>query len=59
MKKSWLQNKCIIFDDSFEHEVHHNGNQDRIVLIVDLWHPQLTNVEKGILSASEFKNLTQ
>ena len=24
--------------------------------IVDLWHPQLTNVEKGILSASEFKN---
>ena len=55
-KKSWLQNKCIIFDDSFEHEVQHNGNQDRVVLIVDLWHPQLTNVEKDILSAPEFKN---
>ena len=32
----------IIFDDSFEHEVWHDGNQTRLVLIVDFWHPELT-----------------
>ena len=25
----------------FEHEVWHDGAEDRIVLICDMWHPQL------------------
>lgn len=31
--------RCLIFDDSFEHEVEHSGPDARVVLIADLWHP--------------------
>lgn len=35
----WEEGKVMVFDDSFEHEVWHRGMTDRIVLILDLWHP--------------------
>nr|CAH0104148.1 unnamed protein product [Daphnia galeata] len=42
---TWEEGKFIIFDDSFEHEVWHQGPSYRLVLIVDLWHPELTTDE--------------
>lgn len=39
------QDECIIFDDSFNHEAWHEGPQTRINLILDFWHPELTNEE--------------
>lgn len=41
----WQEGKCLIFDDSFEHEVWHDGEEDRIVLILDVWHPELRPAE--------------
>ena len=38
---SWQEGRCILFDDSFEHEVHHEGNEPRLVLLVDVFHPAL------------------
>lgn len=35
----WQEGRCIVFDDSYEHEVWNFGNEDRIVLIVDIPHP--------------------
>lgn len=43
--KPWPEGKCIVFDDSFEHEVWNNSNVTRIVLIVDVWNPILTEEE--------------
>lgn len=40
-----------MFDDSFEHEVWHNGSGTRLVLIVDVWHPDLTRAERAQLPA--------
>lgn len=37
----WLQGDVIAFDDSFEHWVEHTGDAPRIVLIVDVWHPDM------------------
>ena len=37
--------KAYVFDDSFEHEVWHEGPATRIILIVDFWHPDLTDEE--------------
>ena len=39
--RSWKAGECLIFDDSYEHEVWHEGSEDRIVLICDMWHPSL------------------
>jgi len=48
--RSWESRKCLILDDSFEHEVQHNGNKRRVVLIVDCWHPDLSEKEREFLS---------
>lgn len=45
----WTEGKFIIFDDSFEHEVWHEGESFRLVLIVDFWHPELTAHQKATL----------
>ncbi|XP_050314823.1 aspartyl/asparaginyl beta-hydroxylase isoform X2 [Anthonomus grandis grandis] len=49
--RSWEEGEIIIFDDSFEHEVWHNGSEFRLVLIVDVWHPDLTPAEKKALTS--------
>lgn len=40
--RSWEEGRVMIFDDSFEHELWNPSGQTRIVLILDVWHPDLT-----------------
>jgi len=40
--RTWEEGRCIVFDDSFEHEVRHSGSELRTVLLVNFWHPALT-----------------
>lgn len=40
----------VVFDDSFEHEAWHHGDKTRIVLVFDIWHPDLTDREVFFLS---------
>ena len=41
---TWNNGEIIVFDDSFDHEVWHYNpqNRSRIILIIDMWHPNLT-----------------
>lgn len=48
--RTWHEGEFIVFDDSFEHEVWHNGTEHRLVLIVDLWHPDLTLAQRSALT---------
>ena len=43
--RTWQEGKCLVFDDFFEHEAWNQSDRNRSVLIVDLWHPDLTPVE--------------
>ena len=45
----WREGSCLVFDDSFEHEAWNHTERDRIVLIVDLWHPDLSAIEVRLL----------
>ncbi len=38
---TWAQGRCLVFDDSFEHEVWHDGEAPRVVLLLDVSHPDL------------------
>lgn len=49
--RTWDEGKCLAFEDSFEHEVWNRSARRRVVLIVDLWHPDLTAVEIRALTA--------
>jgi hypothetical protein len=48
---TWKQGGAFVFDDSFDHSVDYSANSrgERIVLIVDLWHPELTLAERRLL----------
>ena len=41
----------IVFDDSFEHDAWNDGDSTRIIVLLDVWHPQLTAVERSVLGA--------
>jgi hypothetical protein len=47
---AWETGKCIVFDDSFTHAVWNSSDQERVVLIVDMWHPDLDPREVELLS---------
>merc|ERR1719316_758622 len=39
--RKWEEGKAICFDDSYVHEAWHDGTEDRYVLMVTFWHPDL------------------
>ena len=43
--RCWEEGKCLWFDDSFEHEVWNQSEENRLVLICDMWHPDLNDDE--------------
>jgi aspartyl/asparaginyl beta-hydroxylase (cupin superfamily) len=45
----WQEGKCLVFDDSFEHEVWNRSDERRIVLLIQFWHPDLTPDETWAL----------
>jgi aspartate beta-hydroxylase len=38
---TWKTGKVIVFDDSWEHEVLNDTDEERIVLLLRFWHPSL------------------
>jgi hypothetical protein len=49
--RAWHEGKVLAFHDCFEHETWNRGEATRIVLIVDLWHPGLTLIERRAILA--------
>lgn len=49
VERTWEPGRCIVFDESFEHEVWNTSDLPRTVLIVDLWHPALSDDEVLLL----------
>jgi aspartyl/asparaginyl beta-hydroxylase (cupin superfamily) len=39
-----------LFDDTLEHEAWNRSDEDRIVLIFEVWKPELTAAEKELVS---------
>ena len=51
-KRAWEEGRCLIFDDSFVHEAWNDSDQPRVVMLLDIWNPQLTEVERRGFSAA-------
>jgi len=44
--RHWKEGECIIFDDSYEHEVWHHGSSVRFVLLIRFWHPDVPPAQR-------------
>ncbi|MDT8758659.1 aspartyl/asparaginyl beta-hydroxylase domain-containing protein [Sphingomonas psychrotolerans] len=49
--RAWEEGKLMIFDDTIEHEAWNDGPDDRVVLIFDIWRPELGEQERHELTA--------
>lgn len=43
--REWQEGKILAFDDSFDHEARNDSDELRVVLIFEVWHPDLTDSE--------------
>jgi aspartate beta-hydroxylase len=43
---AWREGETVLFDDTYSHEAWNRSERDRIVLIFDLWHPDLSEAER-------------
>ena len=49
--RQWEEGKLLIFDDSIEHEAKNPSGELRIILLFDIWRPELTDGERAGISA--------
>jgi len=57
--RRWVAGTCAVFNDFLEHEAWNATSGERIVLVVDLWHPDLSEPEVGMLEAFHARILRQ
>lgn len=50
--RTWTVGQCLILDDSFQHEAWNKSAELRAVLILEIWNPQLTEVEREAVTAA-------
>lgn len=47
--RPWKEDDLVICDTSFMHSTRNDSDEDRFVLIIDFWHPDLTEAEREAL----------
>ncbi len=48
--RPWKDGEALIFDDSFEHEAWNRSDQRRVILLFEIWRPELSEAERGALT---------
>ena len=49
--REWQVGELMVFDDSVEHEAWNDSGEDRLVLIFDVWRPELSDEERAQIAA--------
>ena len=50
--REWERGKAWVFDDTIEHEAINTSSRTRVVLIFDIWRPELTEEERRLVAAT-------
>ncbi|KAL3913270.1 MAG: hypothetical protein SGILL_006559 [Bacillariaceae sp.] len=45
-EREWKDGSVMVLDDSYNHEVWNDTDESRVILLVDIWHPDIPPVEK-------------
>jgi aspartyl/asparaginyl beta-hydroxylase (cupin superfamily) len=48
--RSWVEGKTLIFDDSIEHDAWNDSDRTRVVLLFDIWRPELSDEELSLIA---------
>jgi aspartyl/asparaginyl beta-hydroxylase (cupin superfamily) len=47
--RPWIRGETLIFDDSIQHEAWNRSDQLRVVLLFDVWRPELSEQERALV----------
>ena len=50
-RRPWTEGELLVFDDTVEHEARNESDADRLVLIFDIWRPELSAEERAQVRA--------
>ncbi|MBA3675831.1 MAG: aspartyl/asparaginyl beta-hydroxylase domain-containing protein [Sphingosinicella sp.] len=56
--RTWEEGKTLIFDDSIEHEAWNGSAETRVILLFEIWRPEITDDEKRALTTM-FEAITE
>jgi aspartyl/asparaginyl beta-hydroxylase (cupin superfamily) len=48
--RQWEEGKALIFDDTIEHEAKNDADKLRVVLLFDIWRPELSEEERRLVT---------
>jgi hypothetical protein len=49
--RPWREGEVAVFDDTMEHEAWNSSSELRVVLLFDIWRPELTEAERSLVAA--------
>jgi len=49
--RPWVEGKAWVFDDTIEHEAWNPSDQTRVILLFEIWRPELTEDERRLVTA--------
>jgi aspartyl/asparaginyl beta-hydroxylase (cupin superfamily) len=49
--RAWREGEVLIFDDSIEHEAWNRSQSTRVILLFEIWRPELSDEERAGLTA--------
>jgi len=50
-RREWFPGEAFVFDDTIDHEAKNEGAGTRVVLIFNIWRPELTAEERSLVAA--------
>ncbi|GAB5488243.1 MAG: hypothetical protein Pars2KO_18130 [Parasphingorhabdus sp.] len=48
--RPWREGEALIFDDSFEHEAWNRSTERRVILLFEIWRPEISESEQAALT---------
>jgi hypothetical protein len=49
--REWIEGKAWVFDDSIEHEAWNDSDHTRVILLFEVWRPELSERERALVQA--------
>lgn len=49
--RAWVEGKAWVFDDTIEHEAWNRSDRTRVILLFEIWRPELTSEERRLVNS--------
>jgi hypothetical protein len=48
--RGWIDGVPLVFDDSIEHEAKNDGSQQRVILLFEIWRPEIPDEDRAAIA---------